>query len=101
MKMTGYGHCTASNEKRVFNSPLHPKLREILKCFWADKDTRVRALVWTAAEKRRDEEDTLEGTKERNSGCGARGRSGNSLLDPLSAVAVLNDPEISRRRRRT
>ena len=58
----------------------------------------MRALVWTAAEKRGDEEDTLEGTKEQNSGCGAGGRSGNSLLDPLSAVAVLNDLEISRRR---
>ena len=56
----------------------------------------MRALVWTAAEKRRDEEDTLEETKEQNSGCGAGGRSGNSLLDPLSAVAVLNDLEISR-----
>ena len=47
------------------------KLREILKCFSADKETRVRALVWTAAGKRGDEEDTLEGTKEQNSGCGA------------------------------
>ena len=26
----------------------------------------MRALVWTAAEKRRDEEDTLEGTKEQS-----------------------------------
>ena len=85
----------------MFNSPLRPKLREILGCFSADKETRVRALVWTAAEKRRDEEDTPVGTKEQNSGCGAGGRSGNSLLDPLSAVAVLNDLEISRRQRRT
>ena len=95
MKMTRIS--STSNETRVFNSPLRPKLREILGCFSADKETRVRALVWTAAEKRRDEEDTLEGTKQQNSGCGARGRSGNSLPDPLSAVAVLNDLEISPR----
>ena len=83
---------------------------EILECFAADKETRVRgrlrALVWTAAKKRGDEEDTLEGTKEgdRDRGRGtrrARGRVTPCFIRSGRYCVVLNDLKIGRRRRKT